>query len=262
MKPRLLPYLRTIVSYVPDPSLLRLRRLGDVGTFKRPHEHDFRCFGHLDPDGQLFLDVGANRGQSIRSIRMVMGPIDIVAIEPNPILAESLSTDTSLSEHAELTVHNVALGAEHGGRLTLHVPRYGHTLYDTRASASEEQARQFLNQESFAFFDTERSGIETFDTPITTIDNLGVSPSILKIDVEGADFGVLVGGRTTIAANEPLTLIEEPSPESIEFMVELGYRPYRYLDDRLQADDTGGLNTFFLLPRHEADFQAVGLSVR
>lgn len=249
---------RSAVSYLPSASLLPLRRLSDLGSFNRPHEADFLCFGKLPPGRQIFLDVGSNRGQSIRSIGLVLDDVSIIAIEPNPVLVAALR---ARRDQRVIDVHHLALGDQGDGELLLHVPRYGHTLYDTRAAASTDQAAGFLSADWFAFFDPDRGGVEVFRAPMSTIDHLGVDPTIIKIDVEGADHGVVRGGRSTIERCRPILLIEEPSDETVASLAELGYCPFRFTGQTLIKGDRGGLNTFFLAEEHRQSLQQGGVTI-
>ena len=256
MKNPLLKLARSAVSYLPSPSLLPLRRLSDLGSFGRPHEEDFLCFGFLPPAEQVFLDIGANRGQSIRSIGIAVDRVRTIAVEPNPVLAAALS---KMALPGVEMVHNVALSDTDSGELMLHVPRYGNTLYDTRAASSPDQAAAFLDKEWFAFFDPKRSGVETFSAPMTTVDLLEVEPTIVKVDVEGADLAVVKGAWNTLTTHRPLLLIEEPVAQTVEELRTLDYRPFRFTGDALVLNDTTGLNTFFLTAHHEELFRQGGL---
>lgn len=42
----------------------------------------------------------------------------------------------------------------------------------------------------------------------TTLDTLGLAPDVVKLDVEGAEYDVLVGGRCTIEKHKPTILVE------------------------------------------------------
>ena len=96
---------RTVVSYIPSRSLMSLRRLGDLRDRLRraPHEADFLAFSEFGVDTPVVVDVGANRGQSIRSFSLNLPRATFHAFEPNEPLATYLSTST------EAHVYNVAL---------------------------------------------------------------------------------------------------------------------------------------------------------
>jgi FkbM family methyltransferase len=62
--------------------------------------------------------------------------------------------------------------------------------------------------------DGEVKVLETRSVATLTIDTLAkglLPPTVIKIDVEGAEVGVLEGGKNTIAKYRPTMLIEGPS---------------------------------------------------
>jgi len=71
---------------------------------------------------------------------------------------------------------------------------------------------------------SEKRSVGTFR--IDTIAKTRPAPSVLKIDVEGAELKVLQGGRETIAKHKPVILIEGPRelwPQMAAFFRELDY---------------------------------------
>ncbi len=58
--------------------------------------------------------------------------------------------------------------------------------------------------------------------PSTTLDEFGVIPTFMKVDVEGHEMQVFVGGLRLLAEHSP-TIIAEVSPESKAYLVSLGY---------------------------------------
>jgi len=233
-----------MVSYLPSDSVLSLRSATDLPRRLRrqPHEDDFWLLRYLDLDGAVILDVGANRGQALRSIRTAVESPVLHAVEPNPWLAEHLRK----RRDASVTVHETALG-DRPGTFTLYIPRYGNTSWDTRASLSANESDSFLNAEHFWRFDDNRCSVDAVEVQVRTLDSLDIRPALIKIDVEGHDRGVVVGGLKTIAGSTPVLLIEEPHAETISILAENGYRPYRYdhATGLLSEGKLGTLNTFF-----------------
>lgn len=232
------------MSYLPSESLFALRSASDLPRLLRgrPHEDDFKLLQDLDLDGATILDVGANRGQAISSIRTAVTDSVLHAVEPNPWLAAYLRK----REDSAVTVHEAALG-DRSGAVTLHIPRYGNTLWDTRASLSHDGALAFLNAEFFWRFDPKRCSVEVAEVRVRTMDSLGVRPAFIKIDVEGSDQAVVSGGMETISASLPVMLIEEPHFETVTMLAALGYRPYCYdhVTGSLSGPNPTALNTFF-----------------
>jgi hypothetical protein len=71
--------------------------------------------------GEQSLDIGANRGQTIVSIRLYKPVAPIVAFEPNPILARRLTK--RYAGDRNITIHSFGVGLERG-HFDLYVPYY------------------------------------------------------------------------------------------------------------------------------------------
>lgn len=250
--------VRSAISYVPSPSLLRARRARDLPDRwrGRPHELDFNLLSHFEWTTPRVVDVGANRGQTIESLRCVLDDPRITAVEPNPILARQLGALYGES----VDVRAVGIGHE-PGQFDLHIPRYGHTLWDTRASLDPDEARAFLSPAFFAGFRPARAGLEEVVVRVVPLDSLELEPSLLKMDVEGMDLEAVQGALRTIQRCTPVMMIERPQGRTVDELREHGYSPYRYDHEsrRLLTDDTDGLNTFFLTETHIATLEARGV---
>ena len=71
-----------------------------------------------------------------------------------------------------------------------------------------------------ALLETEVSTIET-EVSFNTIDNLGVAPFFIKIDVEGAELEVLKGSLNVIKMYNPVILVEIQNSKSYQEIQEL-----------------------------------------
>jgi len=55
------------------------------------------------------------------------------------------------------------------------------------------------------------------------LDELGLAPFFIKLDIQGYEYRALLGGERTIRTHEPVLLIESPDEQTIEFLAKLGY---------------------------------------
>jgi FkbM family methyltransferase len=254
--------LRTAVSYAPSSSVLWARELRDLPRVARgkPHEADFELFRSLPTSGASVLDIGANRGQSIRSFRAVLDAPEITAFEPNPHLAAFLRR--RFGGDVEVVIHDRAL-SDDNGTIQLAIPQYGHTLYDTRASLSVAQAESFLNDEMFLAFDPARARVEQVTVPVARLDSFELDPEIMKIDVEGVAARVLAGAEKTLERARPIVMIEEPDEAVRGVFSDLGYSRFGFSAsaNALRTDPSGELNEFFLTDAHLATVVAGGVTV-
>src|SRR5262245_4230498 len=116
-------FLRTAQTYVPP---LVDAKAWAQRTYRRtmriPSEASYKAVARfpLEP-GAAFLDTGANRGQTIESIRLYRASDPIVSFEPNPRLAQRLVQ--RYRSDPNLTVNPFGLGTEPGA-FNLHIPSY------------------------------------------------------------------------------------------------------------------------------------------
>jgi len=135
-----------------------------------------------------FLDVGANLGRWARvGLRHAARTH---AIEPLPALAAGLRRRFG----ARVDVHELALGAV-GGTAPLFVPEVDGARITTRSSLESDANRGLAQQ--------------PIEVRVARLDELGLPPlGAIKIDVEGHELGVLIGGTETIARDRPAMIVE------------------------------------------------------
>lgn len=224
----------------------------------RPHERDFHVLALLkEPKSEqafLFLDIGANRGQTIDSVRMFKDYY-IVSVEANPLLAQKILHQRRGDKR--LKILNYAMSNSRG-ETTLYLPKYRDYVFDGLASTIYSEAESWLNESRIYGFRRELLSITKMRTPMTTVDELGLAPDFIKIDVQGAELLVLQGARKTLENYRPILLVELPSYESEgRFLADLAYRPYFFQNGRFQhgiSEHHG--NSFFFTEQHRTYFPA------
>lgn len=210
--------------------------------FEQPFEEDFRWLASMPPaNGRVFLDVGGNRGQSIDAIRMMQPHAIIHSFEPNAILAERLS-EMFLGD-PRVFVHAIGLGCEPAD-LTLHVPIYRGFAYDALASFDRASAADWLPGRIVGFR-RDKLEVRALRCPVVTLDSLELDPCFIKLDVQGWEKHVLLGGLKTLRRARPTLLVETPEPSVVELLAAEGYSPHAFSHGRLRPG-YGALNTFFL----------------
>lgn len=251
------PVVRTVASYIPNASLMGLRRLAGLPAEwrRRPHEADYLPFRSYLGHGAIVVDVGANRGQAVHSFRCVLQQPRIHSFEPNPRLATYVSTRFG---SADVTVYPIALG-ERNGKESLFIPRYGSTVWDSRASLVAGEAEGFLTPSQFWRFDRRRGGIVEVEVTIRTLDEFRLAPHIVKVDVEGTEDAVIEGARGTIKRHRPIIMAEGSVVAAAERLGPLGYRRHRFdpAGWRFVAGTPGELNTFLMHPGHYPLFEGL-----
>ncbi|HUC62577.1 MAG TPA: FkbM family methyltransferase [Alphaproteobacteria bacterium] len=148
----------------------------------------------------IVWDVGAHLGMFALPASLKAKEGRVHAFEPDRDLAAKLECSLRLDCNAGLrvSVHALAL-ADRDGVARFHVSKY------SRAMNKLDKAGPWHAQE-FRALETRQTETARIDTLARTLE----PPSVLKIDVEGAEMRVLEGGADTIARCRPAILIEGP----------------------------------------------------
>lgn len=146
---------------------------------------------HLQP-GDIACDIGASKGSFTYWLSRWCRDGRVIAFEPQPELARALANDCQSIGLSNVNV--IAKGVySHSGNRDLFVPE-GH-----RPGAS------------FTHIAKEAESFTTLNVPVARLDEY-FDPSdriaLLKIDVEGAEFGVLKGAERILRQHTPLLVLE------------------------------------------------------
>jgi FkbM family methyltransferase len=179
---------------------------------------------HLRP-GDIACDIGANKGSFILWLSRWVGRGRVVAFEPQPALARYLQSICGPMAFDNVTVEAKAVYA-HSGEQNLYVP-VGH-------QPGASLVRTNMEAES----------LTTVPVSVVALDdyfNAGDKVALLKIDVEGAELGVLKGGERLLRNQSPLLIFEcenrHLAPGKVEdvfsYLIDLGYEGSFVCRDRI-----------------------------
>ena len=172
---------------------LRLHRLGRMGR----NEH--AALGRLVRPGMTVLDVGANLGLYTLLLAKLVGPTGrVVAFEPDPDLFALLLRNIALNKCSNIEAHNQALGSRED-RLMLRrlILNSGD---NTLGSGGGRQFRQNV------------------EVKVVALDEFlpDLRPDLVKIDVQGWEFEVLLGMEKMLSANHQTQVSFELWPAGLK----------------------------------------------
>jgi FkbM family methyltransferase len=172
----------------------------------RPHEHDFRALPLLKFSNRpLLVDVGGNIGQSVLSLYTVFPAATVVSFEPNPTVCRKLQRLTR--KFPQLTVIPQGL-SDQTGEAELFVPVYNGNVLTGLASFDYESAKSWLSSDRVLRFDPMKLTVASKRLSLVRLDDCGLQPDFIKIDVQGLEDRVLAGGLETIRTYRPVIMAE------------------------------------------------------
>jgi FkbM family methyltransferase len=173
---------------------------------RRPHEHDFRALPLLRFSNRpVLVDVGGNIGQSVLSLYTVFPAATVVSFEPNPTVFRKLQRLTK--KFPRLTVIPNGL-SDQTGEAELFIPSYNGNILTGLASFDYESAKSWVSSETVFGFDPMKLTVSSKRLSLVRLDDCGLQPDFIKIDVQGLEYRVLAGGLETIRAYRPAIMAE------------------------------------------------------
>jgi FkbM family methyltransferase len=207
-----------------------------------------KVLSKLSSKASHFLDIGANRGWYSILLKNWNNKLVIHAFEPDQKIFQVLKKNLSQFGNFDDSIHTEHCGVGQSiGTATL-----------TTYVEGNDGMKTFFPGGSLKVASQEVVQIVTLDSYLVSYLNPGKSPSfLLKIDVEGSEFEVILGGKDFIKEYQPIIVMEinalllshaNVSSQTIfKFMESLGYI-FFWLDER---EDIIQINDLDSLP-HEA----------
>lgn len=145
----------------------------------------------LQNNSGSFIDVGVNIGQTIVAVKAVAPQVQYIGFEPNVSCCYYVKELIKANSYPKTDIYNLAL-SDRLAHLSLEMD----SETDSRASVISELRPQFFSKKERVL--------------ALAYDDLEIEDkvSVIKIDVEGAEYGVIKGMQRTIAENQPIIICE------------------------------------------------------
>ena len=88
------------------------------------------------------------------------------------------------------------------------VPSYNGNILTGLASFDYESAKSWLSPETVLRFDPTKLTVSSKRLSLVRLDDCGLQPDFIKIDVQGLEYRVLAGGLETIRTCRPVIMAE------------------------------------------------------
>jgi|688.fasta_scaffold295990_2 FkbM family methyltransferase len=184
----------------------------------------------ISRDSELFIDIGANAGFYSIAVRATSKKCKVLAFECNPDVRGFFLRNIELNSSSDIEVRSEAL-AESAGEADFYVPPF---------TGSGGGSLQNLHPDE--------GKAKKFQVSLIDLDSLGLkNVDLMKIDVEGAELGVIKGCLNSLEASKPTIFIEllrkwmapfgsNPSDVS-KVMVAMGYKIFEVMEDGIAPVD-------------------------
>ena len=171
--------------------------------------------------GMTIVDIGANIGATTLNMAKRVGSTGkVFSFEPSPYNYQKASSNISLNNFPNIRLINMGLGSEKATA----------SLYNVNPNNRGMQ-RLLADNSEITSYDKTEVVIDTLDRCIQSFEI--PSPSLIKIDVEGYELKVLLGGLETLKKYKPTLFIElddnnlkeqgSNAKALLEFLIQLNY---------------------------------------
>ena len=169
----------------------------------------------------VFWDIGANIGFYSWFVRQYPSVQHVIMFEPDPTNFELITNTIRKNSILNCRPINVALSDRCGETQFLLDRASGAT--GSLEATSQRENKYFLHH---AYQMTETMTCETATVDSFIADGLP-APSLMKIDVEGAEHLVLAGAEACLNSDKPVLLVETSNTDLVHRLRDKGYRAFR-----------------------------------
>jgi FkbM family methyltransferase len=258
-KLKLLPFVNLIVAYDFDGSLYKIPVYKGIGFYNIYSwlDYDFKVYRFFSAtiSKGIFLDIGANLGQTLLRVKALDLQNEVFCVEPNPNCVAYLHDLKDENKFQNVQIIPAAL-FESAGLLKLFL----NSNVDTGASLVREQYDENARPVNFYYVNSINARMleEVLTRPV----------SFIKIDVEGVELSVLKLLSAIIEKNKPVIyceVLDAANEEARPFNIALKASTYEYVTETLNynvfsfSDQSNQLEPITVFP--DRIFKPEGLDI-
>jgi FkbM family methyltransferase len=186
---------------------------------------EMKVFLEKSAGKKCFMDIGSLYGVFSLGFAAINPESKAIAVEPSAKPFEILNNNMKLNPEYNIDAHNVAIGSSKG-KIKMKY-EWQHLV----AIGENEEVDKF-----------EEINVEALDEFVKTC---GVTPDIIKIDTEGYEYDVLLGGQEFLKAHKPVIMLEVhvsyflkhhniTSKQLVDLIYSIGYEVYDLKNQKLE----------------------------
>ena len=235
--------------FFPESYLLRKRLKRAI---KKGYEKELKIIDKFADRSKDALDIGVYRG--VYSYKLSQNFKNIHSFEPNPLLFPYL--EKNLKKIVKnIKLYNLAL-SDKNGVAELKLPTRSKSIFKTNIEELYKLGAATIHP------DNNIKEYKKFSIKTAKLDDIGINNKIgfIKIDVEGHEKNVLMGGKSLIKEHKPVMLVEieerhtkKPIKETINFIRNFNYNCYYLYENNMIDIDKifpkNLENNFIFLPK-------------
>ena len=190
------------------------------------HDPDFAWLAEVTVDRPLVVDVGANTGQTLQTVKTLMPSARLLCIEPSAFVVAALIR-TAARYKEDVEVASFAAGDAFGSA-TISTPVAAGIIFTQFATLTEVDKREVaatITEAGFPNITENDIEVRKSRCVVAPLDAIVDRCDVLKVDVEGFEDSVFAGARRLVQTYRPLLIIERPSSDLADYLEELGYEP-------------------------------------
>jgi FkbM family methyltransferase len=183
--------------------------------------------------GDHFVDIGSNLGLYSLIASPIVGPAGrIIAFEPSTRTFQRLQDNVALNGFYNVDTRNLGL-SDKPGHLSLNISQTGHDAWNSFAATTADRFQLRMEVP-----------VSTLDLELAEVDREKIV--LVKLDVEGWERFVLLGGEKFLKEHDPALIVELTETNSnsagyrtgdlFDLLCDWGYRWYRFRDGKLIAE--------------------------
>ncbi|MGK4569300.1 FkbM family methyltransferase [Flavobacterium sp. 3HN19-14] len=146
-------------------------------------------------EGDTFVDIGANVGLfSLHAAAIVGNSGSVISFEPSPETFKRLTENIHLNDFENIDARNIGL-SDVAGQLAFHVSENGHDAWNSFANSDGKKLQKSI-----------QVPVSTLDEELQHTEKSRIK--LVKIDVEGWEKFVLLGGKKFLTDFSPTLMVE------------------------------------------------------